>query len=435
MALLSRSPAVLRRNVGERVSGAYHGWWVAIAVSFAGLANLAFVNPVLSIFFDPLHDEFGWSRGQIAGALSTGTLLGAFMSPFVGRVLDKRGARGAMAFSALVMSVCLLILAFASQLWQFYVLYSIGRGLVIGVVGLASTVTIANWFIRSRGRATAIVLLGGRLAMALGPVFALMMISWFGWRGAYVGLGIIALAFGFLPAWWLIRRRPEDMGLRPDGDSEATVAAARALPSNDPLWSTKEALHTPAFWLLMFGTAQIFAVSGAVNLSIIPHLQDRGLSEGSAVSVVTIWAFCGIAGGMLGSELAQRFFVRYPLALTMVASGLGLAWLILIDGQASAYGWAVFHGTTFGAQMSLNQVVPSEYFGRWSVGSISGLTQPVQWILGAAGPVIASVSFDMAGSYGPIFTIYIGLLILGGVLIGLAKKPVATRFGAPPARG
>ncbi len=436
--MLSRNPAVLRANVGKRVSGAYHGWWVAMAVSLASLGNVAFVNPVLSIFFDPLHQEFGWSRGAIAGALSTGTLIGAFISPFVGRRLDRYGARGALAVSALVMSASLMLLAFANALWQFYALYSIGRALVIGVVGLASTVTIANWFIRDRGRATAIVLLGGRLGMALGPVFALLMIDWFGWRGAYVALGLVALIMGFLPTWFLVRRRPEDMGLRPDGDREPTAAAAAEiaiLRSKDPLWSAKEALHTPAFWLLMFGTAQIFAVSGAVNLSIIPHLQDRGLSSSAAVSVITVWAFCGIGGGILGSEMAQRYFVRFPLAVTMVASAIGLGWLIVIDGQLSAYGWAVFHGVTFGAQMSLNQIVPSEYFGRWSVGAISGLTQPVQWILGAAGPVIASVAFDVTGSYSFIFTIYIGLLVLGGVLIAMARKPVATRFGAPAPAG
>lgn len=434
MTLLSRNPAVLRANVGRRVSGAYYGWWVAVAVSLASLGNVAFVNPVLSIFFDPLHREFGWSRGAIAGALSTGTLLGAFISPVVGRKLDRYGARGFLVISALVMAASLALLAFANALWQFYALYSLGRSLVIGVVGLASTVTIANWFIRDRGRATAIVLLGGRLGMALGPVFALLMIDWFGWRGAYISLSLVALLMGFVPAWFLIRRRTEDMGLRPDGDREPTPSAAveiAALRAKDPLWSAKEALHTPAFWLLMFGTAQIFAVSGAVNLSIIPHLQDRGLGSSTAVSVITVWAFCGIAGGMLGSEMAQRFFVRYPLSVTMVASALGLAWLIVVDGQVSAYCWAVFHGVTFGAQMSLNQIVPSEYFGRWSVGAISGMTQPVQWILGAAGPVIASVSFDMAGSYTFIFTVYIGLLVLGGVLIGLAKKPMATRFGAP----
>jgi MFS family permease len=434
VTLPSRYPSNFRTIVGGRLAGTFHGWWVAFAVSLAGLANLAFVNPVLSVFFEPLHDEFGWSRGAIAGALSGGTLLGAVISPFVGRLLDRHGARVALALSALVMGLSLIILALSNELWQFYMLYGLGRALVIGVVGLASTVTLANWFIRSRGRATAIVLLGGRLGMALGPPFALLMIGWVGWRGAFIALGLVALLVGVLPAWLLISRRPEDVGLRPDGDREPSVADAAEiarLRSRDPLWSTSEALRTPAFWLLTFGTAQIFAVSGAVNLSIIPHLQDRGLSSSSAVSVATVWAFCGMAGGMLGGALTQRFFVRFPLAITMVASAVGLAWLTVVDGQVSAYAFAVYQGITFGAQMSLNQVVLSEYFGRWSVGAISGLTQPVQWILGAAGPVVASVSFDVSGSYASIFAIYVGLLMLGGVLIALAKQPVATRFGAP----
>lgn len=424
------------RVARARVSGVYRGWWVAAAASAASLADAPFVNPVLGVFISPLQDEFGWSRGTIAGGLAVGTLAGAAITPIVGPLLDRYGGRILIAGASAIMAICLLLLSQVTAAWQYYLLYGTGRALVIGVVQVAVTVTIANWFIRDRGRATSLQLLGGRGGMAFMPLIALVGIAAFGWRGAFAMLAVLSVLAGLLPALLIIRRRPEDVGLLPDGD--VAGAAPRAVKPNrrvatDAYWPVRAVVRTPAFWLLVFGSSQVFVVSGAVNLSMIPHFEDQGLSTGVAVTVVTVWALVGIAGGMLGGEAIQRYGVRLPLSVSLVLTGIGLFWLIYVDSAWSAYGFALFHGTAFGAQMPLTQLVYSEYFGRWTLGAISGITMPIQWLLGAGGPFIASAAFDIRGSYDVIFWIYVGASLMGAVLVFLARPPTPPHSAGRPA--
>lgn len=316
--------------------------------------------------------------------------------------------------------------------WQYYLLYGLGRALVIGIVGVACTVTIANWFIRNRGRATAIQLVGSRAGMALTPLLTLLAVQEFGWRAACVALGCLVLVFGFLPALLVVRRRPEDAGLRPDGLVPGQLLQAdrrRGRRVADARWPVRTVVRLPAFWLLVGGTSSIFAVSGAVNLSMIPHFEDRGLGAGVAVSVVSVWAFMGVAGGMLGSEAVQRFGIRWPLVASMFLTGAGLAWLIVVESLWMACTLAVVHGLAFGAQMPLSQVVYAEYFGRWTLGVITGITAPAQWVLGAGGPFIASTCHDLFGSYTAIFSVYVLASAAGGLLFFLARQPSPAAHG------
>jgi MFS family permease len=219
------------------------------------------------------------------------------------------------------------------------------------------------------------------------------------------------------------------MGLRPDGDDAPTLPqpGAAATPQ-DVRWTVRAAVRTRAFWLLLFGTSQLMLVGGATNLSMAPHIEDNGLGRDTAVAVVTAWAMCGILGGLIGGELRQRFPARYALAGTLVCAAIGIVWLIFVSSTWMAFAFAGFHGVAFGAQLPLNESVFPDYFGRWTVGAIRGVTAPFQFGANAAGPLIASIAFDRAGSYDVIFGVFVGLLLLGALLIVLAAPPAPPKF-------
>lgn len=421
----------------QRLRGAYMGWWVAAAVGMVAFSRVAFFNPVLGVFIEPLEEEFGWSRATIAGAVSMGTLLGAVLAPLLGRFIDRHGGRLFMVGSIIVMSGMLMLLALVQEVWQFYLFYGVGRAIVTGVLDIAIAVTIANWFIRQRGRAMGLVLVGTRGAMAVMPLIILLFLATLGWRASWLALGVLVLVATLLPTWFLVKRRPEDMGLRPDGDPDwespapaategpSTAAAAPPGPApEDPHWSAREAIRTRAFWLLLFGTSQLFLVGGAVNLTMVSHLQDNGLGESTAITVLTVWAAVGIVGGLIGGELRQRIPIRFALPGVILVSASALAFFITVDTVWMAYVFAGWHGLAFGAQLPLNQISFPDYFGRWSVGAIRGVTAPVQFGLNAVGPLLAGFMFDASGSYDLIYGVFVGLLIFGALLILASSPPV-----------
>ena len=428
----ARQPGEMHRFLANRRG--YAGWWVAGAVGMVAFSRVAFLNPILGIFVEPLEQEFGWTRTEIAGALSVGTLIGGLSAPFIGPLVDRWGGRRFMVGAGLTLGVLLLLLATTQALWQFYILFGAGRAVVTGILDIAILVTLSNWFIRRRGRAMGLVMVGTRSGIALMPLVVLLFLSIADWRAGFAALGILILLLAVAPPYLLVRRRPEDLGLVPDGDRPARSPGASASSASlDPRWQVRQVLRTRAFWLLLLGTTHLVFVSGATSFSMASHLQDKGLSQATAISVITVWATVGIAGGLLGGELRERMGVRIALPLVMLATTLGLGLLIAVENVWMAYLFAVLHGLAFGAQLPLNQIVFADYFGRWSIGAIRGISAPVRLGVNAAGPVTAALVFDARGSFDLIFAVFIALMLLAATFILLAGRPPTPPNGAASA--
>ncbi len=403
--------------------GVYVGWWVAGAVALVGFSRVAFFNPVLGVFIDPLQQEFGWSRAEIAGALSVGTVIAGLAAPLIGHWIDRWGGRWFMVGTVAAVALLLVLLATMQSLWQFYVLFGAGRALVTAILDIAIVVTISNWFIRHRGRATGLTMVGTRGGMALMPLVVLLFLSIADWRWAFAALGVLVLLLALLPPYLLVRRRPEDLGLRPDGDRRPLPAHGGHGSAADPRWTVRQVIRTRAFWFLLAGISALYFVGGATNLAMASHMQDNGLSQATAITVVTVWAMVGIAGGILGGELRERLGIRYALPLVMVLTAASLTILLTVENVWMAYLFALTHGLFFGAQLPLTQIVVADYFGRWSIGAVRGISAPVQWGVNAAGPVTAGIVFDARGSYDLLFVAFIGVMLLGAAVLLLAGRP------------
>ena len=169
---------------------------VAAASSFG---SIVFFNPVLGVFVSPRSDAFGWSRGQLSLAVTIGSVGAAIASPAVGWVLDRWGGRWVMALAALAMGLCLAALTSIHALWQFYLFYSLGRALAQGAINTSSFVVVANWFVRRRALAVALLAVGQRMGMVVIPVLAAVVIGAGGWRAGYAVLAAVVLTAGVAP--------------------------------------------------------------------------------------------------------------------------------------------------------------------------------------------------------------------------------------------
>lgn len=415
------APSRLRRPA------VFRGWAIVAVAALATFAEVTFFNPVLGVFVTPLQEEFGWSRATVAAALTFGGFTAAAISPLVGRALDAWGGRPLLAAGAALVGLCAFGLMLTHHLWSFYLLYSIGRAASVGVVSLAAAVTVSNWFIRRRGLALGILQVGTRAGQAILPLLAQITIAAAGWRAAWGVLGALTLAVTVLPTLLVVRRRPEDVGLLPDGGPLPVPVAGGAdgppAPAVEETWTFREALATRAYWLLLLALSAEVMVGGSINFHLFPHLTDRGLSPGIAITVLSTYATIGAIGGIVGGWVQQRAGARWTMAASLVLSAVGLLILIRVSTEATAFLFSLVYGLAFGSVVTMSHAVVAEYFGRLSLGTIRGSMQPVILTVNALGPLTAGLAFDFTGEYTRVFLLFAAMSLLASVLLALAPRP------------
>jgi sugar phosphate permease len=416
----------------------YYGW-IIVAVSFLiSFTESGVFQNILSIFMKPMVDEFGWSRASVTGAIAFGSLCGGFLSLAVGPILDRYGPRMVSFWGILLLSLGLGAMTFVTQLWQLYLFFGVGRMIAVGVLSLSVAVSISNWFILLRGRAMGITKIGERLGSALLPLMVQFLILALGWRMAWGSLGGVVFLMSGIPALLLLRHRPEDMGLRPDGAPPISSEKGR-IPSSqaesaavdpEPLWTRGEAIRNPAFWGLIVLSSLIPFAQAGMNFHMYPFLTDQGFSETTAVWIITLFAVCGMAGSAAWGVLTERYRIQHLLAVNVIGNGLIfllLYWVVTfrMDGAAGTAAvclLAALHGLFHGGRNPMIPLIWANFFGRRSLGSIFSLANPIYFAANAFGPVFGGLFFDLSGSYASPFYFFVAALVLSG-LITLRMKP------------
>src|SRR5204863_4456599 len=271
------------------------------------------------------------------GAVSLGGVMAALIAPLIGPLLDRQGSRLVLCAAVLVNGVILMLLSLTPSLLVFYLLFCVARMNWAAPFELGLYGALNNWFVRRRTFASSVTTLAQQAGLVAMPLIAQLAILREGWRAGWLAIGAATLVIGFVPAWLLLVRRPEDLGLVPDGAAPAatsgaeTVAAAPALP--EPAFSRRQALASPAFWLLLLYTALVFPVQAGVSLHQAPFLIERGIDPTIAATIVSFFSLMSAAATISCGFLPHRLPVRYPLAAIGAILTVGTA---LMPGIASA---------------------------------------------------------------------------------------------------
>jgi len=401
-------------------------------VALANFSRSAETFPVLGVFLKPMTEEFGWSRSAFSGAMTIGTLLGGFVAVGVGPLIDRFGPRWTVAIGLFVVGGTLVLLAGITSLWQFYALEIIGRMVTMGIVGLAVQVIIPKWFIAKRGRAVAISGLGGRLGNTITPLYVQALVSMGNWRLATIVAGSVIWITSVVPSIIFLRRRPEDMGLRPDGVNPETVSEENSELSGKTTTMTnrkevslslKDVSKLVSFYLLITAFAVSSFVATGLNLHMMPYFTDQGLEAGIAALVVAVWSASGAVGSLLFGFAAERYSIRLIMSCSFLLTASGFILLLFVNSTPLGILWGGYQGMVNGGTFTLQMVIFADYYGRDSLGSIRGAIQPVQLGANAMGPLAAAVAYDITGSYFAIFTLFIFLSLFSGFCVFLAKPP------------
>src|SRR5262245_31851335 len=271
----------------------FYGWVVLACVCCAAFARQGPAVATLSIFVEPMTSDFGWSRTALSGAVSLGGVMAAVLSPLIGPMLDRRGARMMLCSAVLVTGACTMALSLTQSLLAFYVFFCIARMNFGGPFDIGIYGALNTWFVVRRPLANAIVNLAHMAGLAAMPLIAHAAMAEHGWRGGWLAVGATVLLVGLVPAWLFLVRRPEDAGLLPDGRPPAPAeerAGEAGGTRAEPVFTRAEAMRTPAFWLLALYTIAVYPVQAGVSLHQAPHLIERGLSAATAATIVSVFS-------------------------------------------------------------------------------------------------------------------------------------------------
>ena len=403
----------------------YYGWMILFTAGMSTFVRNAAGSLTLAIFVYPMTQDLGWSRTLIAGAASVGGLVASGVSPVVGWLLDKYGERWVLSISILTLGLSTISLAWATVPIAFYLAYGLGRVIFSSPVQIGCSVIVSRWFIRLRGRATGLLFLSHAAGMTLFPLIASFFISLQGWRTAWIYLGLLVWVVALAPAFLLLVQRPEDIGLRPDGDEVAgeDSASGQAKPQEDPEWTLREAMRAPALWLLAVSAGLLFLVQAGTNIHVGAYVRDQGLAASIAASAIICNAIFTGLGSLAWGWGAEKAPVRYVFAAVALVMAITIALLVTANTTAEILIYSSCFGFGIGGILVVPPVAFADYFGRSSLGAIRGVTEPFTSLGQAIGAVVSGAVFDVTGSYHLAFMIFAVLSGLTIILLLLARPP------------
>jgi MFS family permease len=335
-----------------------------------------------------------------------------------------------LGIGGVLIGVALIGLGFTQNLLMFYAFFVIGRIVMLGSVELTATTVIANWFIRKRAFAIALSGTASRVSQGIWPGMAGLLFVVIGWRGVWWMWGSWIIVTSLIPILLIPSRRPEDIGLRPDGEGVDVSLRGRSSSTEqlEVSLTSGQAIRSIVFWLLVVTTFCMSTISGGLNFHRVSFFMDKGMSVAQGGGLLTVYAIGLTIGGFLFAWLTRYFSLNRVIASGMALQAGMMYALWLIPGGGLAFGYIFLEGLLSGGTFTMMQVLFPTLFGRTHIGTIRGIIQPVGNVSLALGPVLTSLLFDAAGgSYAPALFLFSGMWIVGAVAVSLAKK------GSPPA--
>jgi MFS family permease len=406
-------------SMATPASRIYPGWLVVLAaycgamVGFGSLLVFTF-----SIFLKPLSGAFGWSRESVSAAFGCAALTVAVCSPPLGHLLDRFGPRRVILPCMVVFGVTFASLGFLTpRLLHLYAIF-----VVLGIVGNGTTQmgysrAVSTWFDRRRGLALALLMAGVGTGAMVFPPIAQAIIAGYGWRAAYIALGILVLLLGLPLTALFVRERPRDSVGRQTALAGLTVA---------------QGLRSRTFWILI-ATLLLNSVSmnGAIT-HLSPLLTDRGVRAASAALAASMLGLASFLGRLITGFLLDRFSgPRVGFCLGALAAG-GILLLARAGSSAPGITAAMLIGLGVGAEADLTPYLLTRYFGLRAFSTLYGFTWTAYAVAGAIGPVWMGKAFDATGSYTSLLTLLAGATLgAAGLLLLLPGYPRGWVTGSP----
>lgn len=408
----------------------FYGWLVLGVGALGAFVATSIAGVVLGGVQGLIVEDTGWQRSTIGLAAAVGVWGSGLAAPVLGRLADRYGPRLLMPLGTFVLGIALFGLGEIHSVWLFFLFTVLARTLsqplLIGVV--PRTVAV-NFFRRHRNTALALI---GMFRPLSGAVLIQIIVAIslaYDWRMAFQCVGILSLMIT-LPMLLMIRRRPEDIGLHPDGDSGSGSVSVEGLPrsathraATEQAWTARDAFRTKAFWLIAITTFLSVTSESAISFNMVPYFREQAdlstVQATSVLSVSTLLAVSSLAWGRVADKLSPR---QCMISAMLGAAGIAL-FLFAVRSLTTAYLFGIGWGIVSSAQV-LIYIMLAQYYGQTSYGAITGALRPFEAGGLGLGQSLGALLYDVTGSYSGLMIVALVAHILAALLIFLARPPV-----------
>lgn len=395
-----------------------------------------------SVFVKVMGDDLGWNRSSIIAAATLGMVAAAIFGHLLGTQLDKKhGSRVITTFGMFVIGLALIAVGQVTEVWQLLALFFVAGAFgIYAYPALITPTIVSKWFVRRRGMAISFASMGMPSSGIMIAPYVNFLISRVGWRNAWPILGLTTWAMTVPWCFIFMRRRPEDIGLRPDGDPEPVSLNPDVTPSYGSIrdeypWTRHQAVRTRSFWLILASSSLGMMAFLGILLNFFAYVTDppKGFTDGQATIGLVVLSASSLFGKLPWAFIADKVEIRYSTAFTYTVPALAMFLLINASSFWMLILWAVIFGTGVSGISPLPALVWGDYFGRAFLGSIRGITSPIAFLSQAAAPLFAAFMFDVTGSYTVSFTIFLGMFLFSAGLMLFAKRPHSPSLSPAPA--
>lgn len=414
----------------RRYQRIYYGWVMLLALSVAQVTSWGVLFYSFAVFLAPMNEDLGWSIAQITGAYSMALLISGVAAIPFGRWLDRRGPRALMTAGSVLATLLVVAWASVDSLLGFYLIWA-----AIGVVMAAvfyepAFVTVANWFIRLRGRAlTMLTFIGGFASVVYIPL-ASWLVHTYGWRPALLILAAV-LAIGTIPIHaFTLRQCPEDMDLVADGAVRTAPDTTAGIAVSNVSVTLHDALRDRVFWWITAGFVLATTTSMAITVHLIPYLVGQGYSPGFAASAAGLIGALALPGRLFFTPLGSRIERRLVIAAIFLFQTISIIVLAQIQSTVGVVLFVVLFGIGFGSQTPARAALVAELYGPAHYGSISGILALCTTGARGIAPVGAGLLYTGTNSYTPVLWLLVAMSALASVAAIRAKPAFQPLLGS-----
>ena len=417
-----KSPIDTSGQPGNRI---FYGWFIVASAGVVVFCTGPGQSYVFSVFIDSIIEDTGLSRTGVSVLYLASTALSALLVTFVSRLADRYGARIMLVAAGIGLGAACFGMATATHILIFFVAFAALRALGQGSLSISCVLLVNQWFVSRRGRAVAIMTMGAVVSTALFPPFARFLIDSIDWRGAYAILGVLVIALIVPVAILVVRNRPEDMGLFPDGSDRPPVSETR--PAASTARRRANVYLSPSFWLLAIALSTPSLVSTALIFHQASIFEENGLSATVAASSFALYsaasAVCSLAAGFAVDRIGPNLLVVFSMA-TLLAT---LVLAVVSDSLIVAMIYVLMMGISAGSYIIVQSTIWAYHYGRHGLGRIQGPAMTLSVCASAVGPLPLAIFHELTGTYTLGMLLMMSLPVASVVALFLVRPGGATR--------